>query len=208
MRGERHLRRRRHRHSDWRHRPFGAARRQAERRRGPTQQASVARGRLTPAGGTGLISSKSSKVLFKQPGCRTAMAEITGTNATALPNSDLAPVGAIRLDLASGHETGNLRKMGRHRRQAEEPRHYPCRHRRCRVANYVPYVVTGQLLVISGQLALNAMGKVSPQAPWKDRRRRQRDDGQGGGADFARSTSWPRPSRRSATSTGLRNACG
>ena len=31
------------------------------------------------------------------------------------------------------------------------------------VANYVPYVVAGPFLVISGQLAFNAMGKVSPQ---------------------------------------------
>ena len=31
------------------------------------------------------------------------------------------------------------------------------------VANYVPFVVTGSLLVISGQLAFNALGKVGPQ---------------------------------------------
>lgn len=31
------------------------------------------------------------------------------------------------------------------------------------VANYVPYVITGSLLVISGQLALNANGKVAPE---------------------------------------------
>ena len=77
----------------------------------------------------------------------------------------------------------------------------PCRHPAAPVANYVPFVRTGNLVIISGQLCLGLDGKIAEptrasSAPRSRSRRARRRRG------FAPSTCWRSCGQPSAISTG------
>ena len=88
------------------------------------------------------------------------MPDPDGPTRMARPGCDLAPIGAIRLDLAGFNRTDStmsaieekLKSLGITLPTPAAP-----------VANYVPYVVAGGFLIISGQLALGADGKLAPE---------------------------------------------
>ena len=76
------------------------------------------------------------------------------------------------------------------------------------VANYVPFVITGSLLIISGQLPFGADGKLDPAHVGKVGGAVSVEARQSRRAPLAPSTSSPRRKRRSAISTELRVASG